>query len=37
VTLWSVTVFGAAIVLAYVISALSAGALEFWHVWNWFV
>jgi uncharacterized membrane protein len=37
VILWSVTVFGVFSVLALVVSQFSAGALEFWHTWGWFV
>lgn len=27
---------GFAVVLAYVVCALSAGSFQFWHVWGWF-
>ncbi|NCB51203.1 MAG: DUF1700 domain-containing protein [Clostridia bacterium] len=37
VLLVSVIVFGVSFVLGYAVSAFSAGALGFWHVWNWFV
>lgn len=30
-------IFGAGFVVGYIVLAASAGALEFWHVWNWFV
>jgi uncharacterized membrane protein len=30
-------VFTAGFIIAYAACALSAGAFEFWHVWNWFV
>ena len=33
----SFAVFGVAIVIGYIVLAVSARALEFWHVWNWFV
>lgn len=33
----SLTLFAACFVLAYIACALSAGSLEFWHVWGWFV
>lgn len=29
--------FGIALVTAYILSAIAAGNLEFWHVWHWFV
>lgn len=32
----SLAVFAACFVLGAVISMISAGALGFWHVWNWF-
>ena len=32
----SLAVFAACVVLGAVMSMISAGALEFWHVWNWF-
>jgi hypothetical protein len=32
-----VIVFGVFSVLALVVSQFSAGALEFWHTWGWFV
>ena len=37
VLLWSVTVFGTSFILGMVVSQLLAGALGFWHAWNWFV
>ena len=37
VLLWAVAIFGACFVLAFVVLALQAGALGFWHHWNWFV
>lgn len=36
VLLLSVTVFGVTLVLGFMVSALSAGALGFWHAWGWF-
>lgn len=33
----SLAVFGVSFILGYIVLALSAGALEFWHVWGWFV
>ncbi len=32
----SMAVFATAFMLAYVICAVSAGSLEFWHAWGWF-
>ncbi len=32
----SLALFAACFVLSYVVCALSAGSLEFWHVWGWF-
>lgn len=32
----SLTVFAVTLVLGYIISAILAGNLEFWHVWGWF-
>lgn len=29
-------VFGVTFVLAFIVSALLAGSIEFWHVWGWF-
>jgi uncharacterized membrane protein len=37
ILLWSVTLFGIFFMLTYIVGALQAGALEFWHEWNWFV
>ena len=37
ILLWAVAVFGACFVLAFVVLALQAGSLGFWHHWNWFV
>lgn len=37
VTVIAVAVFGVAFVLAFVVLALQAGAIEFWHTWGWFV
>ena len=33
----SLALFAACFVLSYVVCALSAGSLQFWHVWAWFV
>jgi uncharacterized membrane protein len=33
----AVLVFGAAFILGYIIMALQAGAIEFWHAWSWFI
>jgi len=33
---FSLAIFGIGFVLSYIVLALSAGALEFWHVWGWF-
>ena len=35
--LWSVIVFGVMFVVAFVVLMLQAGAMGFWHHWNWFV
>lgn len=32
----SLALFAACAVLGYAVSALSAGAIEFWHAWGWF-
>lgn len=37
VALITLALFAACFVLSYVVCALSAGSLEFWHVWGWFV
>lgn len=34
--LTSLAVLAAFSAVAYIVSAISAGSLEFWHVWNWF-
>ena len=36
VMLWSVIVFGVLFVIAFVTLMLQAGAMGFWHHWNWF-
>lgn len=36
VALISLALFAACFVLSYVVCALSAGSLEFWHAWGWF-
>lgn len=33
----SLALFAACFMLAYIACAMSAGSLEFWHVWGWFV
>ena len=35
-SLISLALFAAYFVLSYVVCALSAGSLQFWHVWGWF-
>lgn len=37
VALVSLALFAACFVLSYVVCALSAGNLEFWHTWGWFL
>ncbi|MDR2502149.1 MAG: DUF1700 domain-containing protein [Oscillospiraceae bacterium] len=37
VMLLSAVIFAAAALISYVTAAAAAGALEFWHVWSWFV
>ena len=37
ILLVSLIVFGVTLVIGYAVLAISAGNLEFWHVWNWFV
>jgi len=37
IALFSLTVFAVCAVSGYVLSAVSAGALGFWHAWHWFV
>ena len=36
VALVALALFAACFVLSYIVCALSAGSLEFWHVWGWF-
>lgn len=36
VALVSLALFAACFVLGWIVSALSAGAIEFWHAWGWF-
>ena len=36
ISLIALTVFVVGFIMGYIVSALSAGSLEFWHVWNWF-
>lgn len=33
----SLVIFALCVILGYIVSAISAGALGFWHKWNWFV
>lgn len=35
-SLAAVTAFAVGFVLGFIVCALSAGAIEFWHTWNWF-
>lgn len=37
ITLISLVALGVSFIVGYVVMAASAGALGFWHVWNWFV
>jgi len=37
VTLISLTVFAVGFIAGYIVCALSAGSLGYWHTWNWFV
>lgn len=37
IALVTLIIFGASFVIGYIVLAASAGALEFWHVWAWFV
>jgi len=37
IMLWSVIVFGVMFVIAFAVLMLQAGAVGFWHHWNWFV
>ena len=37
VALVSLALFAACFALSYVVCALSAGSLQFWHVWGWFL
>lgn len=37
VLLWAVAVFGACFVLGFIVLALQAGTMGFWHHWSWFV
>ena len=36
VALVALALFAACFVLAYIVCSLSAGSLEFWHIWGWF-
>ena len=33
----SLALFAVCFVLSYVVCAISAGSVQFWHVWGWFV
>ncbi|HAN20067.1 MAG: hypothetical protein A2Y15_05230 [Clostridiales bacterium GWF2_36_10] len=37
VALISLTFFALSFIVGYIVCALSAGAIEFWHIWNWFI
>ncbi len=37
IALISLAVFAVTLILAYILSAIAAGAFEFWHEWNWFM
>ena len=37
VALIALALFAACFVLSYVVCSLSAGSLEFWHTWGWFL
>ncbi|HOJ12612.1 MAG TPA: DUF1700 domain-containing protein [Clostridiales bacterium] len=37
IALFSLTVFAVSFIAGYIISAILAGSLEFWHVWGWFI
>ena len=37
IAMFSFTIFLASFICGFIISAVSAGSFEFWHVWNWFV
>ena len=37
ITLISIAVFAVCFIAAYISMTLTAGSLEFWHVWSWFV
>lgn len=36
ILLSSLVVFGITFIIAFIASAINAGSVEFWHVWNWF-
>lgn len=36
VALIALVVFGVTFIIGYIVLSISAGALEFWHVWHWF-
>ena len=37
IVLFSLTVFAVSFISGYIVSAILAGSLEFWHVWGWFI
>lgn len=37
ITLMFIAVFAVTFALSYILSAIAAGALEFWHAWKWFM
>ena len=37
ITLISIVIFAVTLIAGFIMMVISAGALEFWHVWNWFV
>lgn len=36
IALPSLTIFAVSLIVGYIVSAILAGNLEFWHVWGWF-
>lgn len=36
IALFCVTLFGVSFIIGYLVMALRAGSLEFWHIWHWF-
>ena len=37
VTLISIVIFAITLIAGFIMMVISAGAIEFWHVWNWFI